>query len=171
MRPSRAGQSLIVAAVATAVLVAMMSVVINVGALLLDARALNRAAESAALAALRPAVAGDSSVMENEARLRVETVLRQELENLRCLQTPIEAAAAGADISVMNPDADGCVHQNGTCFRGPVVRVRIAPVEICPPLWACVAVGAERTVVLETDTFAVPPATPVAEQIIGPIEP
>lgn len=154
------GQTLIIAAMAMVALIGMLLLIINAGALLLDYMALQRAAEDAALAALQPSHVGQSQLNITKAQERARDVLTMELVNLKGLQDAKAEVADSATVSVMNPQSDGCVWIDGTCYEASVVRIVVSG-DVCPPVWQCVTLQADRTVSLDAVIAEPAAATPV----------
>lgn len=156
------GQVSVMMAVGMVAVVAMLLFVLNASVTLLSYRALSRAAQDAATAALRSIEAGEQDLDEDRARAAAEDVLTVELGNVRFMQESPADVTAGLDMTVHNP-TDESVEVRGHWYYGPVVEVEI-DAHLCPPFWACIGVTGRGMTSLETSQESVETATPVPTQ-------
>jgi Flp pilus assembly protein TadG len=144
------GQSLVLVALAMLGLFTLFMVVINATVLITANRALNRAVEDAAVAALRTGVVGNAGINQSLAEAEARRVLRIELANVRMSDT-VAAASSSASVTA----------------SGSTVNVS-ATVHVCPLMWACIPMTVVRVSDLETVTFA-PPAATLAPPVVIPV--
>jgi hypothetical protein len=157
--PDEEGQTIVLASVGMVAVVAMLLFVLNASVALLSYRALNRAAQDAATAALRSIEAGTQELDEAKARDAAEDVLGVEVASIRFLQEAAADVVATLDLTVHNPTNDTVV-VDGQTYHGPVVEVGI-DAHICPPVWSCVAVRGQGVTSMETTNQSATSATAV----------
>jgi hypothetical protein len=138
------GQALVIVILVILALAAMFTLAVNGAYVIVDSRAVARAAEDAAMSGLRTGRAGESAINPTLADREARRVLGVELANARNLAETPDQAAAGASVVT---DISG-------------VSVSVA-VRICPPLWQCVPYSVSRTAALETPPHTLETATPI----------